>query len=736
MKQLFSLIILFFALNSIVYGQVETHHYKKGEAPNLRRSNSKSVPVKRIPAFDIEKVKQEHEKIDAMTGLCHFGKGFDVSYTLSDGLWEESEGGRLWTMSFESSEALSLNFVFNDFFLPEGAELYVTNDDGTIVFGPVTHEALHSNGHYLTDIIRGSRATISLFEPSECAGQSTLTIKRVVHGYRSDQASKTRSQMSYNDSPDVACYPDYEEVADGVGLLYTSDGEADVSCSLVMTTDYSFKPYILTTYFYIDYNNDSIISEQEKYEAENCMVKFRCRYETCNGINIVTSYTYNQSYFRSAYRDGGMGLLELRSSLKNNPNLTWMGWSRYATPTHLQGATLFHANDKTLRIALCDCYYSLETIAGINCTKIYHYVGNPFDYCAGAPFLNSYKRVFAITIAGVHGIVEDDWEYHYTLVKPLFETWYGGLTDSTGLAHWLDPEGKNWSAMNSSRVMDIVGLYHIISSRSYYIKNLPSDVTVTWSLSDSYYNQNCLQQNYPESNQCTITRDAEDDMTNAILTATLRRGGTILCTFRKAVKACDGFEGTYYNGITTKDINLPSPLEARPGITMRITSPYLIGATLTQTGGNLTPDYMSFNSTHDVLYIGIPSSPQGAIVLGVSCSNGASYTLPVTNTLSSSLLSVNPSLNQLEISLTPTPELEDLSSLGISYSHTMEKKYDANNSDEWQIEIYNLETGIRMVNSEVAGSKYTIDTSGWSSGVYIVRAIIGDEVLNEKVYIK
>ena len=86
MKQLFSLIILFFALNSIVYGQVETHHYKKGEAPNLRRSNSKSVPVKRIPAFDIEKVKQEHEKIDAMTGLCHFGKGFDVSYTLSDGL--------------------------------------------------------------------------------------------------------------------------------------------------------------------------------------------------------------------------------------------------------------------------------------------------------------------------------------------------------------------------------------------------------------------------------------------------------------------------------------------------------------------------------------------------------------------------------------------------------------------------------------------------------------------------
>jgi hypothetical protein len=80
--------------------------------------------------------------------------------------------------------------------------------------------------------------------------------------------------------------------------------------------------------------------------------------------------------------------------------------------------------------------------------------------------------------------------------------------------------------------------------------------------------------------------------------------------------------------------------------------------------------------------------------------------------------------------------MEDISSLDASHSQTIEKKFEANNSDEWQIEIYNLETGIRMVNSEVAGSKYTIDTSGWSSGVYIVRAIIGDEVLNEKVYIK
>lgn len=264
MKRIFILTILFSSIFGIINAQVETHYYEKGGTPNLRHSISKSIMVKRMPAFDIEKVKEENVEKDVKTGLCHFGKGFDVSYTLADGIWEDAEGGRLWTMAFESPGALSLNFVFDDFFLPEGAELYVTNEDESVVFGPVTHEALYENGHFLTDIISGSHATISLFESFECLGQSTLTIKRVVHGYidgfvSQNYSSGTRSQYTY-DSPNVACYSNYEEVSDGVGLIMTSDGGALGTGSLVMTTDYSFKPYFLTSYFFIDRNDDGTIS--------------------------------------------------------------------------------------------------------------------------------------------------------------------------------------------------------------------------------------------------------------------------------------------------------------------------------------------------------------------------------------------------------------------------------------------------------------------------------------------
>jgi hypothetical protein len=283
--------------------------------------------------------------------------------------------------------------------------------------------------------------------------------------------------------------------------------------------------------------------------------------------------------------------------------------------------------------------------------------------------------------------------------------------------------------------MKIEGIYQIISSRSYSIQNLPSDMTVLWSLSDPYYNQNCLQQNSPESNQCTITRSSVQEMTNATLTATLKRNGTTICTFSKLVTTCDGFDGTYYNGITTKDINLPSPLDVLPGITVRITSPNLIGATVTQTGGNLTPNYMTFNSTHDVLLIGMPSSPTGAIVLGVSCSDGSYYTLPITNTLSNNQLSVSPSANHLEISLT-SMALEDFNIRNVMDSQSAERRSESIISDEWYLEVYNVQTGERMTNVKVSGSTITLDTSSWTSGVYVVRATIDKEVLCEKVYVK
>lgn len=54
----------------------------------------------------------------------------------------------------------------------------------------------------------------------------------------------------------------------------------------------------------------------------------------------------------------------------------------------------------------------------------------------------------------------------------------------------------------------------------------------------------------------------------------------------------------------------------------------------------------------------------------------------------------------------------------------------------WMLETYNVTTGDKVFSRKVEGSGYTIDTTGWKPGVYAVRAVVGKNVLSEKVIVK
>lgn len=719
----------------IVQAQVETHFYKQGEAPDFRKGNRMNASVMKMPSFDVTGYIKECAEIEKKTGICLFGKGFDVSYTLDDGKWESVDGGRLWSMNFISEGAYSLNFVFNDFFLPEGAELCIFNQDETVVYGPVTNECLHENGHFLTDIIPGDQVTITLFEPSECIGLSTLKIKRVVHGYKNGISTiqQTRSSNNHN----IACYPEYNLESDGVGLIFVSEGTGYFTGSLVMDTDFSFKPFFLTSSVFIDRNFDGIFSDQEKADAENCMVKFRSRYTECNDTIPMTSYTYNQSYFRAAHFNSRIGLLELKSNLSGNQNLTWLGWRVYNIGWD-SGAAIYHSTNNMQKIALFsqEIQYNVPHAGGgypfFNGYGVIFSEGHLSGGYVGAPLLNCDNRIIGVTYI-------EPWDDPSTPVQSaifgsFMDAWYGDGTSSASLFRWLDPSFKQRVTMNSFRVMKIEGPDRIISSRSYYVKNLPNYMSVNWSLSDGYYNNNCLQQNTPETNHCTITRSSTQEMTNAILTATIMIGSTVMCSFNKILSTGNGFDGTYYDGQTTKPINLPTPLYILPNVIAVITSPNLIGATLTKISGNLTPTYYSFNQTTGVLRLTLPASPTGAAVYQVNCSDGSTYTLPIINTANNNQLAVQQDGSQIQITINQKIDLKSL-----SLGEDVNKLLDFNNNDSGDmisLMVYNSQNGEKVFEGKIQDSKKTLDSSGWKHGIYIIKVVIGKEVLSEKVIVQ
>ena len=54
----------------------------------------------------------------------------------------------------------------------------------------------------------------------------------------------------------------------------------------------------------------------------------------------------------------------------------------------------------------------------------------------------------------------------------------------------------------------------------------------------------------------------------------------------------------------------------------------------------------------------------------------------------------------------------------------------------WYITQDEVETGEKMICQNMTESSCSIDTKGWKRGVYVVRVVIGDEVLSEKFIIK
>ena len=643
MKRYYILMLLLVSMIGTLYAQVETRYYEKGKSDvSIKRSARNNLKVNRMPSFDLAPLLKEDAKKDSMGGFFRFGKGFDVDYTLADGQWENVEGGRLWTMTFESKNALSLNFVFNDFHLPKGAKLYIENEDKTVAYGPVTEEATTENGVFLTDILPGEQATIYLFEPSWCEGQSTLTIRRVVHGYRSTQtaamtrkaASNTRTISDY----DVTCYPDYEKESDGIGQMLSSSGDSVGSGALMMSTDFSFKPYFLTSYAFADHNLDGTISDAERITTENSAFKFRYKTTECNGYDTTVSFTYNQADIRATWHDTMYALLELRYNLKSNPYLTWLGWN-YLGVSPASATCLYYPAQSTEKILFDYAVNSsLSPHLGNKGWSGNFDLGIPSSTTIGAPMLDQNNRVVGQLCALI--TFEDEPIPIIYIAGKLSYSWCGNNTNTTGLQHWLDPDTSGWTSMDSYRSMIIEGVSKIVSSATYHVCNLPSGMTVTWSISDSYYNQYCLQQD-TNTNTCTITRSSSHEITRETLTATIKQGGTTICTITKTISTGNGFDGTYYNGQATVPVDPLSNLYVLPGTLVTITSPNLVGASVDLIAGNTVPTFWSHDSANGILQVGMPSSVGLSAVFRVIDTDGGNYILSIYTTQDPSRIGQN-----------------------------------------------------------------------------------------------
>ncbi|MFV0593793.1 MAG: hypothetical protein ACK5M7_20645 [Draconibacterium sp.] len=137
-----------------------------------------------MPLFDVSALLEEDEATKGLDIPFRFGKSFDVNITLKDGKWQKTDSAEVWSLTITSDDAYSLNFIFSELYIPEGGEMYIFNEAGSMVYGPVTNKQNDHGETFMTDIISGESVVIQILISLKSKEKPMFTIQNIIHGYK------------------------------------------------------------------------------------------------------------------------------------------------------------------------------------------------------------------------------------------------------------------------------------------------------------------------------------------------------------------------------------------------------------------------------------------------------------------------------------------------------------------------------------------------------------------------
>ena len=199
MKNCIFTLILIFSF-SFTFSQVTN----EGEPKSWTLNYNYTLQEKVLPSFDLNQVKSEDQINDSKPRTpWRFGYSHSVDYGFDDGQWTELENGdRIWRILISSPGALSLNFIFDDFYMPQGASMYLYNNDQSDLIGAYTSDQNQESGMLGTWLVKGEKVWIEYYEPLNVKDQGRIHIAKATHGYRDANGYNDLSQKDLNDSDD------------------------------------------------------------------------------------------------------------------------------------------------------------------------------------------------------------------------------------------------------------------------------------------------------------------------------------------------------------------------------------------------------------------------------------------------------------------------------------------------------------------------------------------------------
>lgn len=392
------------------------------------------VPFERMPGFDLQALRAQDEanknnkNIPYRFGYTHF-----VNVSLSNtGRWTVLENGdRVWRVGIESPGAISINLAFEKLVLPEGANLFVYNTDRSEVLGAFTQKHVSPDGMLGTELVKGDRVILELYEPKGATGQSQLKLGSVVHGYRDLNGYIAKSFgdagncMNNVNCPAYAAYDDQKR-----SVVCLVNGGEFCTGALINNTCNDGTPYVLT--------------------ANHCgsngfgswVFRFNWEAAGCNnpGSSPSTAQSVSGGTQRAANAGSDMSLVQINSAVPANYNVFFAGWDRNDVPAN-NTYGIHHPSGDIKKISFTTGNTSTGNFGGAVCWKTGTWTdGVTEPGSSGSPLFNQAGQIVGQLYGGPSDCsAEGDPNNGVDYYGKVFTSWTGGGSNSTRLSNWLAP---------------------------------------------------------------------------------------------------------------------------------------------------------------------------------------------------------------------------------------------------------------------------------------------------------
>jgi hypothetical protein len=445
----FKLLFVFVFISLISFGQ---HIPDNIKPPSWSQNNLSDLVAFNLPAFDLKKLQEEDAINDQNKSKpWRFGHDIYVDHNFNDvGEWTTLENGdRIWRMAYTSKGAHSLNFMFDVFKIPEGAKLYVYNDEKTDLLRPFTHHNNNTEEVLGTWLVEGNAAYIEYYQPANVIGDAKITVGSVVHGYRTAKAFEKSLGDSGNCNYDVDC--DITPATDPYGLntvkeniktsgaLILRGGTDWCSGTLINNTNNDGTPYIMTANHCG--GSESTWSFRFNWRSPN---------PSCGTTTNSTDGTYNQTVsgaiLRASSSKSDMELVEVidASFFENNYDLVWVGWNRSTTQVPAVNFGFHHPSGDIQKVSRKDGgVYRTTDNDGTDVWRIEDWdLGVTEGGSSGSGLFNETGHLIGTLYGGSAACSGTNDNGGYDVYGRFDVAWDYGSTVSSRLSDWLDPSNS------------------------------------------------------------------------------------------------------------------------------------------------------------------------------------------------------------------------------------------------------------------------------------------------------